>query len=91
MRISIKRTGGFAGMTEDLGSAEGSPSSPLGDAIRRLESRAGVEEPIGADLFRYEIVVENRPGSVTLTVQDMDPPTSPALENLLGFLKPAGA
>jgi hypothetical protein len=87
MKVSIKRSGGFAGLSDDLGSAAGSHQSALGEAVRRLKARAGVEEHLGADLFRYEVTVDEGGASQTLTVQDADPPISPSLRELLGLVR----
>jgi len=87
MKVSIKRSGGFAGGINELGSAAGSHQSALGQAVRRLEARAGVEEQIGADLFRYELTVNEGGAFETLTVQDADPPTSPALRELIDLVR----
>ena len=86
MRVSIKRTGGFAGLIDDLGSAEAPPSSALVSAVERLRS-AGVGEHIGADLFRYEVTVEEGGRSETRTFQDGDPPESPVLRELIGLVQ----
>ena len=88
MKVSIKRSGGFAGLRDDLGSAAGSHQSALGEAVRRLKARGRVEEQVGADLFRYEVTVDEGGASQTLTVRDADPPSSPTLRELLGLVRP---
>jgi len=87
MKVSIKRSGGFAGLSDELGSAAGSHQSALGEAVRRLKARAGAEDQIGADLFRYEVTVDEGGASQTLTVRDGDPPASDSLRELLGLVQ----
>ena len=83
MKVSIKRTGGFAGLIEELGRAEAPQNSPLEQAVRQLKSRAGKDEHIGADLFRYEVRVEDGGGPETLVFQDHDPPENRVLRDLI--------
>ena len=87
MKVSIKRTGGFAGLIDELGSAEAPQNSPLGQAVRQLQSRAGEDEHIGADLFRYEVRVEDGGGPETLVLQDHDPPENRVLRNLIQLVQ----
>jgi len=87
MKVSIKRSGGFAGLSDELGSAAGSHQSALGEAVRRLKARAGAEDQIGADLFRYEVTVDEGGASQTLTVRDGDPHASDSLRELLGLVQ----
>src|SRR5437870_4102335 len=75
MDISVKRTGGFAGSSEDLGrldTAERSAEAQQAEQVVRsidffnLAPRSGV----GADLFQYEITV--RDGGQERTIQFAD-------------------
>jgi len=74
-------------MFEDLGSADGTPHSALGQAVFRLRFHSGVEEPIGADLYRYEVTIEEGGTSQMITIQDDDPPRSPVLRELLTLVR----
>lgn len=83
MKVSIKRTGGFAGLIDELGNAEAPQNSELARTVRQLQSRAGEDEHIGADLFRYEVRVEDGGGPQTLVFQDHDPPENRVLRDLI--------
>jgi hypothetical protein len=86
MRISAKRSGGFAGLTEDVGTVD---TAQL-DAVTKLqveqmihnmgffELPATVSGGIGADLFNYEITVSEggRQHTVAFT-EDGSPQTAP--------------
>jgi hypothetical protein len=67
LRISVRRSGGFAGIEEGLGAVDTEALEPA--ARERVEALvreadffalpATVEEELGADQFRYEITVED--------------------------------
>jgi hypothetical protein len=67
MRISVRRSGGFAGIDEQVGTVETTALDPA--ARERLETLvrdadffslpAAVEGDVGADQFRYEISVDD--------------------------------
>jgi hypothetical protein len=81
MRISIKRTGGYAGVTEDLASVD--TATVHAAAAREVEKI--VEESrffalpanscggIGADQFQYEITVTEGQRQHTVTFDDESP------------------
>ncbi len=93
MRIEVKRTGGFAGLEEDLGAVDTAQLDPdAAREVRRLVQQSAfftmpdtVEGgEVGADLFRYDITVsdERRRHTVTFAARDDaaaedDPATAP--------------
>jgi hypothetical protein len=76
VRISVRRTGGFAGIEEDLGAVDTAALAP--DETERLERLvhdagffdlpAAVEGEVGADQFRYEVTVEEGGRTRTVTL-----------------------
>ncbi len=86
MRISAKRSGGFAGLTEDVGTVD---TAQLDEVTRSqieqmihngrfFELPATVSGGIGADRFNYEITVSEggRQHTVAFT-EDGSPQTAP--------------
>lgn len=75
MRISVRRSGGFAGIDEQVGTVETAALDPA--AREQLETLvreadffslpAAVEGDVGADQFRYEIAVDDGGRSHTVT------------------------
>jgi hypothetical protein len=95
MILTIKRIGGFAGVEETLSRLDTqSVTSDLAMKVAQLVEGArffelktdSSEDEIGADLYRYEITVENgnRVHSVALTMGE-DKPVTP-LRRLLASL-----
>ena len=81
MKISVTRTGGFAGVTDELGSVDtaqldAAARQKLEQAVRRMkffELPARLpSEPVGADLFAYRVTVRDGPRehSVTFTGEE---------------------
>lgn len=75
MKITIRRSGGFAGGTETLASLElASLPGPAGAAIREalaaLKSQAADFHPVGADFLKYEVTVENDAANQSMTIAD---------------------
>lgn len=67
MKMTITRSGGFAGVSEELGSVDTATLGPAGArrleealASARFDSLPAVvpEDAMGADLLRYDITVE---------------------------------
>lgn len=87
MKISVKRTGGFVGLSEDvaaintetLGAALTQQVEQMVHSIRFFDLPAVVSGgTIGADLFQYEIIIAegDRQHSVTF-VDEESPETAP--------------
>jgi len=79
MKILVRRTGGFAGLSEtlyevDTSSLASSAAAELERKVRGLESTArsqGVATPpAGADFFNYEISLTDQQGQRTFVVTD---------------------
>lgn len=94
MRINVRRSGGFAGTAEELGTidtktmsreASANITRQVADLARRAE---GGDLPIGADMFRYELKVHNDDGTErTIAIPEEDPSELPAsLRQLLAAL-----
>jgi hypothetical protein len=75
MRISVRRSGGFAGIEEEVGALDTTGLAP--EAREELERLVGetdffalpaaVEGEVGADQFRYEVTVEDEGRAHTVT------------------------
>lgn len=85
MKISLRRTGGFAGLIDDLGAADAPPGSDLAQLVQKLKGGRPAEH-IGADLFRYEVTVEDGAPREVLLFQDNDPPENGDLRVLISLL-----
>ena len=79
MKILVRRTGGFAGLSEalyevDTSALEGSVAAELERKMRALESaersQTPAARPIGADFLKYEITLTDQHGHRTLVVAD---------------------
>ena len=65
MRISVQRSGGFAGLTDNIANVDTSQLDPETEAkvsakvasIGFFDYPAEVTGPVGADMYRYEITV----------------------------------
>ena len=98
MNISIKKSGGFAGITEDLGTID---TAKLGaGAARQVEQTVReigffdlpgtISGGVGADLFRYEITVMDGDREHTVTFEDDGSPETAPLRSLVDFLSQMG-
>ena len=92
MKISVTRSGGFAGPTEDLGAIDTAQlSAGVGEDLRRMIERGGKSSPtsekseaaVGADMFRYEITMIDGPKRQTMTFVDDGSPANAALHALI--------
>ncbi len=81
MNITIRQSGGFVGVKQNLGSVDTSDlaqekATRLEKCIaelKRFEAAAG-EVPVGADMFRYEIEIRDDQGArQTLVVVHGEP------------------
>jgi hypothetical protein len=91
MRIAVRRSGGFAGAIEDLGSLD----TAMADEARRQQIEDIVQAvdffhlpsdipdaSASADRFRFEITVSDDSAQHSVSFQDTDSP-SPVTEQLL--------
>ncbi|HKG27420.1 MAG TPA: protealysin inhibitor emfourin [Thermomicrobiales bacterium] len=86
MRISVKRGGGFAGLTEDLGTVDTAQLDPA--TAQQVEQAAGSlaaaassgGAAIGADLPRYEITISDGSEQTIAFDDDGGPETAPLRE-----------
>ncbi len=93
MIIHIRRSGGFAGIEEDLGTIDSAAlgaqtASRVADSVAELtRMQAEGTGPVGADLFRYEIEIQDDQGRrhqvVVMDEGDPTMPSTPALRTLL--------
>ncbi len=80
MKISVKRTGGFAGASEDVAATDTAELDSA--AARRLEQMvqgmrffdlpARVGTSVGGDLFHYEVTVTDRDRQHTVSFAEDD-------------------
>ena len=96
MTLRIKRTGGYAGIEENLASIDvSSLPEPAANQIRQQVTQLSAltaqrPERVGADQFRYEIEIAE-PGSTARTINVIDEgnPDEPALklvQRILGMI-----
>jgi hypothetical protein len=95
MKINLKRTGGYAGLEEELAAVDTSRLEP--GAARRVEgliSSAGFfdlpavaeDDAVGADMFRYTMTVSEGGREHTTSFGEGSPSAAP-LSNLIEELK----
>jgi uncharacterized lipoprotein len=85
MRISVRRSGGFAGIDEEVGSVDtaaldAGAREPIESLVREagfFELPAAVEGDLGADQFRYEVSVEDGGRSHTVVFTGESGPAAP--------------
>jgi len=78
MKIQVKRSGGFAGLSDtlcDLDTANLAPTDAraietLGRSLESELRAQGVAQPVGADLVKYEVTLSNGQGGRTLVIAD---------------------
>jgi hypothetical protein len=74
MEIVVKRTGGYAGTEEvqrvDTSRLESARQKEVEEWARRAMQNAPTAEPVGADLMRYEITVQDGPTKRSITWVD---------------------
>ena len=91
MRIRVRRTGGFAGIDEEVGSVDTASLAPdTRDELERLVREsdffalpAAVEGDVGADQFRYEVTVEDGARAHTVTFVGDQGPRVAALRRIV--------
>jgi hypothetical protein len=92
MRISVRRSGGFAGIEEEVGSIDTASLAPdTRDEVEALVRQAdffalpaAVEGEVGADQFRYEVTVEDGGRAHTVTFVGDEGPQVAALRRIVG-------
>ena len=90
MQIKVRRTGGFAGIEEELGSVdtaslEGGAREQLETLVREVDFfslPAAIEGEVGADQFRYEVTVEDGGRGQTVVFTGEGGPQAEALRRL---------
>jgi len=96
MIVRITRSGGFAGVVEELGridnaSLDRAVAAKVTAGVEELERTAALRnQAIGADMFRYDIEVEDGRGRRNLTLtQEGDPaiPLPQPLGDLLSVIE----
>jgi hypothetical protein len=96
MIVRITRSGGFAGVVEELGkvdtaSLDGEVAAKVTAGVKELERMGALRnQAIGADMFRYDIEVEDERGRRKLTLtQEGDPgnPLPQPLDDLLSAIE----
>lgn len=99
MRFSVKRTGGYIGVTEIVANVETEKlAPPAANNLEQLVREIGFfqlparlpDSEIGADLFRFEITVTDGVRRHSVVFQDADPPQSKPLNKLLAALVQLG-
>jgi len=87
--IKITRSGGFAGVVEELGTIDTSSlgadaAAQVRDQVATLErlGAAARDQPIGADMFRYEIEIEDEGRHRRLVLTHEGDPSVPLPEPL---------
>ncbi len=93
MTITIKKTGGFAGIEESIGSIDTADLAPeqsarVRETVVALEQlHASGNQPIGADFMRYEIDVRDGDDTHHLVFVDDADPDSPYRRPLEALLE----
>jgi hypothetical protein len=94
MRVTVSRTGGYAGVDEELGTivTESLSAEEAARVERTVDAlaEAGPSE-VGADLFQYRIDIMTDEGERSLSFADAgDPgaPANPALAELIRLARP---
>ena len=92
MNISVRRTGGFAGLTEELGTVDtehldSTLAQQIEEKIRSLNFFAlpatVAGDSVGADMYRYEITVREGDHTHTVAFQDDGSPQTAPLRQLV--------
>ena len=96
MNISVKRTGGFAGLTEEVASLNTATlDATASRQIEQLVKNIGffalpakvVSQAIGADYFSYEITISEGARHHTVTFVDDESPETASLHGFVDSLK----
>ncbi|HEY3400266.1 MAG TPA: protealysin inhibitor emfourin [Geothrix sp.] len=96
MILTLRRTGGFAGIRESLGTVDsahldGAAQRALAAQVKALDRLASGSAGPGADQFHYEVEVrESGQPPRTLIVADEGNPDSPAFQALMALMGTLG-
>ncbi len=96
MILTVRRTGGFAGIQESLGTMDtaflgGEAQQCLVARLTELEQLASQATLPGADQFRYEVDIrENAKPLRTLVILDEGDPARPAQRALAALMETLG-
>jgi len=94
--VRVTRSGGLAGGEEELGALDtdkldGSAAARIKDLVEEVGRLAARDQPIGADLFRYDVDIEEDQGGRRhlVLIHEGDPgvPLPEPLAKLLGALE----
>ena len=95
MKVSVKRIGGFAGLSEEVASVDTAQldAAAVQQVEQTIESVGFFDLPatisggtVGADLFHYEITVSEGDRQHTVTFTDDDSPETAPLRRLVETL-----
>jgi hypothetical protein len=95
MQVSVKRSGGFAGLTEEVAAVETAQlDAAAAQQVEQLIQSVGFFDmpatisggTIGADLYRYEITVSEGDRQHTVTFTDDESPEIAPLRRLVETL-----
>jgi hypothetical protein len=96
MILSLRRTGGFAGIQDSLGTMDtavlsGEAQHSLAAQLRELERLAAMPPSPAADQFRYEVDIrEATQPPRTLVILDEGDATQPAQRALVALMETLG-
>jgi hypothetical protein len=97
VRISVTRTGGYAGLSEQIADVdtERMPKAAAARIVSLVDAGKFFALPdrvpstkVGADMFRYEITVEDGSRRHTVAFLDDDSPSTAGLRQLVASLQP---
>ena len=91
MQVTVKQSGGFAGITTELASIDTDKSGPKGEKVAQMlkQSRffdlpaSTSGESVGADFLEYEIAATDGKQSNTIRFRDDNSPQTAALRSLV--------
>lgn len=96
MILTIRRSGGFAGLEELLGTVDAARLDPaarqkVSAQLENLADLTSGHEPIGADGYRYEVDIQG-PGQAhqLLALDDEGDPEHPAFRALRALMRTLG-
>ena len=95
MKVTIKRTGGFAGLDQTVASLDSErlprdAAEELRRQVSALVAASARPEPIGADLLHYHVTISDEGPARTVTVVDEGDPEAPPMKHLQALLALAG-
>ena len=89
MRIEVRQSGGYAGRQEvasvDTSRYDSGRARRIEQLVQQASAAVSAEEPVGADLMRYEITIQNE--GKTRSLSFVDDGTPSALRSLIDELR----